>query len=46
MVNFEVAIFFNLDTNSLFKKKLSAKKRAKNYTIFNHFNKLENFLSN
>jgi len=37
--------FFNLDTNSLFKKKLSAKKRAKNYTIFNHFNKLENFLS-
>ena len=36
--------FFNLDTNVLFKKKLSAKKRAKNYTIFSHFNKLENYL--
>ena len=38
--------FFNLDTNVLFKKKLSAKKRAKNYTIFSHFNKLENYLNN
>ena len=37
--------FFNLDTNVLFKKKLSAKKRAKNYTIFSHFNKLENYLN-
>ena len=36
---------FNLNEKIFFEKKLSAKINVKKYTIFSHFNKLQNFLS-
>ena len=36
--------FFEMDDKFFFEKKLSAKKKAKNYTIFRHFTKLSKYL--
>ena len=36
--------FFEMDDKFFFEKKLSAKKKVKNYTVFRHFTKLSKYL--
>ena len=44
--DFEKNFFYalNTDKNILLKKKISAKKKARKYTIFNHYLKLKEYL--
>jgi len=44
--DFEKGFFYalNTDKNILLKKKISAKKKARKYTIFNHYLKLKEYL--